>query len=61
MAGERPLSFVVRLWFDMPAAVSNAKPAPLVARVRRVLALAVSVKKAHLSYLLCVRGMLRWS
>ena len=60
-AGGRPLSFVARLWFDAPAAASNAKPAPLVARVRRVLALAVSEEKAHLSYLLCARGMLRCS
>ena len=60
-AGDWPLSFVARLWFDAPAAASNAKPAPLVVRVRRVLALAVSEEKTHLSYLLCARGMLRWS
>ena len=33
--GERPLSFGARPWCDVPAAASNAKPAPRVARRRR--------------------------
>ena len=61
VSGDRPLFFVVRPCFDAPAAAYDAKPVPLVARVRCVLALAVSEEKAHLSSLLCARGMLRWS
>ena len=34
-AGERPLPFGARPWCDVPAAASNAKPAPLVTRRTR--------------------------
>ena len=66
-AGERPLSFGARLWCNVPAAASGAKPAPAVTRARtraQAPALTISGGKAQYSSLLCVRAMsrfLRWS
>ena len=37
-AGERPLSFDARPWYDVPAVASNAKPVPHVAWSRRAFA-----------------------
>ena len=49
-AGERPLSFGARPWCDVPAAASNAKPAPRV--IASAPALAVSGEEAQHSSLL---------
>ena len=55
-AGKSPLSFVARLWFDAPAAASNAKPAPIDARVRRVLH-SLSLRRRRTSRTCCAVGV----
>ena len=59
-AGERPLSFGARPWCDVPAAASNAKPAPRVSRGAGAPALAVSGEEAQHSSLLRARAVPRW-
>ena len=59
-AGERPLSFGARPWCDVPAAASNAKPAPRGSRGAGAPALAVSGEEAQHSSLLRARAVPRW-
>ena len=58
--GERPLSFGARPWCDVPAAASNAKPAPRGSRGAGAPALAVSGEEAQHSSLLRARAVPRW-
>ena len=57
--GKSPLSFGARPWCHVPAAASNAKPAPRVSCSARAPALAVSEEAQH-SSLLCARAMPPW-
>ena len=59
-AGERPFSFGARAWFDVPAATSNAKPAPRVSRGARPPALAVSWEQAYYSSSHLARAVPHW-
>ena len=55
-ADERPFSISACPWCDVPAAVSNAKPAPLVTRRTRAPSPAVFGEEAQHSKLRCVRA-----
>ena len=52
---EKPLSFGARLWHDVPATASYAKPAAARAPSARLPALTASREKAQHSNLLCAR------
>ena len=57
---EAPISFGACLWCDVPAAASNAKPAPLFTRRMRAPVLAVSGDETQQSSLLLARAVPRW-